>query len=326
MPIFMLDFFGVLLNVMGAVDLADLNFLFGPHLREEMGVLSQAELSVRFAAIEGVGSEVRVHDGDGRLLRRHAFHGLGGIPPLLPPFAVLGDRFGVLQAAVLAKGGVVVALVGGVESPRSALALALGVRGWHMVSGQRLIVDRFTGETLPYQVPLELRGAALESAHASGLREKDLRTVTSPLTGSYLQVRPESLLETVPVGARLEPATLVRLCTAGGHRASLEGWDRAPSVWPAGATGLLGSNPRMRLLLPPAGGVEEAADLLDARLCPPPCPPLPKGTAPCPADSPTTRERPAGSTTSASIRRVPRSSTDRSSAGSSLQRAPVVTT
>ncbi|MFF0739444.1 hypothetical protein ACFYVL_03490 [Streptomyces sp. NPDC004111] len=322
MPIFMLDFFGVLLNVMGAVDLADLSFLFGPHLRDELGLLNQAELTVRFAAVDGMGSEVRVHDGDGRLLRRHAYHGLGGIPPLLPPFAVLGDRFGVLQAAVLAKGDVVVALVGGVESPRSVLALALGVRGWRMVSGQRLIVDRFTGETLPYQVPLELRGAALEAAHASGLRDGDLRTATSPLTGSYLQVRPESLLETVPVDARLEPARIVRLCTAGGHRASLEDWGRAPSVWPADAAGLLDGNPRMRLLLPPAGGVEEAADLLDARLCPP----LVKGYPPCPADSPTTRERPAGSITSVSIRREPRSSTARSSTGSSAPRAAAATT
>ncbi|MCX5203663.1 hypothetical protein OG897_19675 [Streptomyces sp. NBC_00237] len=322
MPIFMLDFFGVLLHVMGSVDLADLSFLFGPHLREELGVIGQAELSVRFASVEGAGQEVRVHDGDGRLLRRHAFDGLGGVPPLLPPFAVLGDRFGILQAAVLVKGGLVVALVGGVESPRSALALALGARGWRMVSGQRLVVDRVTGETLPYQVPLELRGAALEAAHACGLREQDLRPATSPLTGPYFQVRPENLLETVPVDARLGPATLVRLCTAGGHRPSLEDWGRAPSVWPADAAGLLDGNPLMRLLLPPAGGCEEAADLLDARLCPP----LPKGTAPCPADWRTPKERPAGSITSASIRREPRTSTVLSSAGSSTVREVVATT
>ncbi|CAM5359061.1 hypothetical protein GCM10010329_39470 [Streptomyces spiroverticillatus] len=322
MPIFMLDFFGILLNVMGAVDLADLPFLFGPHLREELGMFERAELTVRFASVEGAGSEVRVHDDDGRLLRRHAFHGLGGIPPLLPPFAVLGDRFAVLQAAVLAKNDAVVALVGGVESPRSALALALGVRGWRMVSAQRLVVDRATGQTLPLQVPLELRGAALESAHAWGLPEKDLRTASSPLTGSYLQVRPESLMETVPVGARLGPATVVRLCTAGGPRAGLEDGGRAPAVWPVDATALLDRNPRARLLLPPAGGVEEAADLLDARLCPP----LPKETAPCPADLRTTRERPAGSTMSASIRRAPRTSTGHSSTGSSAAKAAAATT
>ncbi|MFI6897876.1 hypothetical protein ACIBM4_27585 [Streptomyces sp. NPDC050256] len=297
MPIFMLDFFGVLLNVVGAVDLTDLPFLFGPHLREELGMAGQAELTVRLAVVEGAGSEVRVHGADGRLLRRHAFHGLGGIPPLLPPFAVLADRFAVLQATVLTKGGVVVALVGGVESPRSALGLALGLRGWRMVSGQRLVVDRLTGETLPYQVPLELRGAALVSARACGLQDQDLRTATSPLTGSYQQVRPESLLATVPVGVRLGPAGIVRLCTAAGHRASLEDWDRAPSLWPADAAGLLDGNPRMRLLLPPAGGVEEAADLLDARLCLPPL----KGTAPCRPDSPTVKARPAGSITPVSI-------------------------
>nr|WSW66339.1 hypothetical protein OG461_09170 [Streptomyces sp. NBC_00995] len=322
MPIFMLDFFGVLLNVVGAVDLVDLPFLFGPHLHDELGVLGQADLGVRVTTVEGAGSEVRVYDEGGKLLRRRAFRGLGGIPPLLPPFSILGDRFAVLQAAVLAKGEVVVALVGGVESPRSALALALGVRGWRMVSGQRLVVDRLTGDTLPYQVPLELRGAALESARACGLQERDLRTATSPLTGSYLQVRPESLMATVSPGTRLGPARIVRLCTAAGHGASLEDCDRAPSVWPADAAGLLEGNPRMRLLLPPAGGGEEAADLLDARLCPP----LSKGTAPCPADFPTARERPAGSITPVSIRRGSRSSTDPSSTGSSAARAAAATT
>ncbi|MGG8406696.1 hypothetical protein ACM614_08785, partial [Streptomyces sp. 12297] len=128
-------------------------------------------LTLHFAPHAGVGQasrEVRVLDGEGRLLRRWAYHGIGGIPPVLPPFAVLEHPYAVVQAAVLAKGAGVVALVGGIGSPRNSVALALGARGWRMVSGQYLVVDRVTGETLPYQLPLELRGPALEAARAAG--------------------------------------------------------------------------------------------------------------------------------------------------------------
>lgn len=301
MPIFTLEFFGMILQVMGLVEESDLAFHFGRHLLEERAEPVRTALSLHFASHTGVGQvgrEVRVLDGEGRVLRRWAYHGIGGIPPVLPPFAVMEHPYAVAQAAVLAKGAGVVALVGGIGSPRNSVALALGARGWRMVSGQYLVVDRVTGETLPYQLPLELRGPALEAARAAGLTDgsgSDVRTVCSPLTGPSVMVRPERLITTADIRERLGPATLVRLCSTGAQRSRLEDWNFAASVWPPDASSdpAFATTPRMRLLLPESGAAEEAADLLDGRLTAT----TPKGTAPCPAAPPTLTELLAGSTT-----------------------------
>ncbi|WP_164416073.1 hypothetical protein [Streptomyces salinarius] len=328
MTVFVLEFFGAILQVVGMVEQADLSFFFGPHLREEGVGLPSAPLVVHFAQRAGAGAagkEVRVVDGDGRLLRRLAYHGMGGIPPVLPPFAAMNHRYAVVQAAVLARQDSVVALVGGIGSPRNSVALALGGRGWRMVSPQYLVVDRATGHTLPFQLPFELRGPALETARAAGLTDgsPDVRPARSPLTGDFVRVRPERLTDTVAVGQRLGPAALVRLCTAGGGPCRLEERDFAASVWPPDAAADPGfaAVPRLRLLLPEAGGAEEAADLLDERLTA-----LAKGAAPCPAVPPTQKEHPAGSTTWGSTPPVPGTSTLLSSAGSSAARAAVATT
>ncbi len=301
MPIFALEFFGTILQVAGMVERSDLAFFFGRHLVGERSTPAGKALTLHFAPHPGAGQasrEVRVLDEEGRLLRRWAYHGIGGIPPVLPPFAVLEHPYAVVQAAVLAKGAGVVALVGGIGSPRNSVALALGARGWRMVSGQYLVVDRATGETLPYQLPLELRGPALEAARAAGLTDSpgsDVRPVRSPLTGSSVMARPERLIATADIGERLGPATLVRLCSAGAQRSRLEDWDFAASVWPteAAADPAFAAAPRMRLLMPEAGGAEEAADLLDARLNAA----APNGTVPCRSVRPTLTELLAGSIT-----------------------------
>ncbi|MGW5394943.1 hypothetical protein [Streptomyces sp. NPDC003952] len=291
----------MILQVMGLVDQSDLAFHFGRHLLEERAEPVRSAVSLHFASHTGVGQvahEVRVLDGEGRVLRRWAYHGIGGIPPVLPPFAVMEHPYAVVQAAVLAKGPAVVALVGGIGSPRNSVALALGARGWRMVSGQYLVVDRVTGETLPYQLPLELRGPALEAARAGGLTDgprDDVRTVCSPLTGPSVMVRPERLIATAGILERFGPATLVRLCSRGTQRSRLEDWNFAASVWPpdASADPAFAATPRMRLLLPESGAAEEAADLLDGRLSAT----TPKGTVPCPAEARTLTELLAGSTT-----------------------------
>ncbi|MGW1771212.1 hypothetical protein [Streptomyces sp. NPDC002104] len=292
----------MILQVMGLVEGSDLAFHFGRHLLGERAEPVRTPVSLHFASTTGVGHvgrEVRVLDGEGRVLRRWAYHGTGGIPPVLPPFAVLEHPYAVLQAAVLAKGAGVVALVGGIGSPRNSVALALGARGWRMVSGQYLVVDRTTGETLPYQLPLELRGPALEAARAAGLTDggpgNDVRTVCSPLTGESVMVRPERLIATADIRERFGPATLVRLCSRGAQRSRLEDWNFAASVWPpdASADPAFAATPRMRLLLPESGAAEEAADLLDGRLTAT----TPKGTVPCPVAPPTLTELLAGSTT-----------------------------
>ena len=146
---FMLEFVGAVLRVAGAVDLSDLAFVFGPHLLEETD-LRETALSVHFARVAG-GREVRVHDRDGVLLRRRAFHGFGGIPPLLPPFAVMNGRYAVAQAAVLSKDGTVLALMGGIGSNRNEVALALSARGWSVVSGRKRRIQRGAFEQQPHR-------------------------------------------------------------------------------------------------------------------------------------------------------------------------------
>ncbi|GLW49150.1 hypothetical protein Stsp02_48110 [Streptomyces sp. NBRC 14336] len=354
MPEFVLEFFGTLFHVTG-MEGPELSYFFGPHLLglRRTPEKEKASLTVHLGQRSGSGGRgVRVFGPDGRLLRRWSFHGMGGIPPLLPPFAAMNGQYAVVQAAVLAEGDRVVALIGGVGSPRNSVALALGGRGWRMVSSQYLVVDRATGHTLPYQLPMELRGVDLDAVRAAGLADGpdaldgvpdgspglaglaaengagyawsgDLRRVQSPLTGPYLQVRPERLLATVDRGARLGPAHLVRLCCTGTDRCELEEWDVTPSVWPPEAADDLPAASRSRLLLPGTRSADEAADLLHDRLMPVAAG---KGTALCPAEPPTPRERPAGSTTWGSTRPAPRSSTQPSSVGSSDARAAVATT
>lgn len=334
----MLEFFGAVLRVAGAVDLSDLAFVFGPHLLEETD-LRETALSVHFARVAG-GREVRVHDRDGVLLRRRAFHGFGGIPPLLPPFAVMNGRYAVAQAAVLSKDGTVLALMGGIGSNRNEVALALSARGWSVVSGQYLVVDRHTGHTVPLQMPFDLRGTALDAARTTslvGAHDTDCRPGTSALAGPSLLVRPERLAATVDPRDRLGAPHIVRICHSDGHESSLETAGFTLSVWPREAASALADAPRLRLAMPETGGAQEAADLIDERLAGHRTPTHPvtahempadpaQGAAPCPGTPATPLERPAGSTTSASTRRAPRSSTALSSAGSSTVRTPAATT
>ncbi|MFF3444165.1 hypothetical protein [Streptosporangium sp. NPDC002721] len=249
--------------VLTELSLGDMTFLFGHHLVES----GEPQLVVRLLTDKPSGGELLVHRPDGMLLQRRVFRGWSTMPPPLPPFAALDHLFLVMRAVVMAKDDATVALIGSSCSPGAGVAAALAGRSWRPVSGQLLVVDRATGHTLPFQVPLDLRGSALEAARTGGLIGPEAasgswRRVRSALTGESVSVRPELLGPIIPVTARLAPPTLVRLCQGDGDLCRLEPWAFQPHVWPPNTSDLAGA-PRYRLLMPEFGGAEEAAALID---------------------------------------------------------------
>lgn len=289
MPL-LFSFFGMTIMVLTELSPGDLAFMFGPHLVET----GEPQLVVKLLTGKSSDGELLVHRPDGMLLQRRVFRGWSTMPPPLPPFAVLDHLFLGMRAVVMTKDDATVALVGSSCSPSAGLAAALAGRSWRPVSGQLLVVDRATGHTLPFHVPLDLRGSALESARTGGLigPENDpgtWRRTQPTLAGESVLVRPEVLGPIVPVTARLAPPTLVRLCQGDGDRCRLEPWAFQPHAWPPNTSDLADA-PRYRLLMPEFGGAEEAAALIDDMIQETPCPGGPR----------TAREHLAGLTTSPS--------------------------
>ncbi|MET7618145.1 hypothetical protein [Streptomyces sp. NPDC005408] len=251
--------------------LADLRFLFGPHVVADSQ--SPGRLRVEFTTPD----EYLVRRSDGTTLLRRTFRDWGNVPPPVPPFAALRGRYRLLPAVVLAKGGATVALVGGPGGQQAGTGFALAQLGWRFVSGRLLVVDRTTGQTLPYLAPLELRGEIRESVAARGLPRGTARARRSTLSGEVLLVRPEAAGGAVPVGARLAPPRVVRLCRGTGEAVRLVTWNRRAQTWPVvdGTEDVDGAGTpdepdwdTYRLELTPAGGVEEAACLIDQQWAP----------------------------------------------------------
>ncbi|MFC4056744.1 hypothetical protein ACFOWE_00410 [Planomonospora corallina] len=277
MPL-LLEFFGMTVAVLAQLDLPELAFLFGSHLVEE----GEPQLLVKLVSDGSASGEVLVQRPDGMLLQRRLFRGWSTMPPPVPPLAVLDSRFLVVRAVVMARDDVTVALIGSACSPCADVAAALAGRSWRPVAGQFLVVDRDTGHTLPFHTPLDLRGAAIESAVTGGLvgpePESPWWRTRSTLSGESLLVRPERLGPPVPIAARLAPPTLVRLCQGEDDRCALESWEFQPHAWPPAAAELAEAR-RYRLLVPELGGAEEAAALIDDELKETSCPGGPR-TAP----------------------------------------------
>ncbi|MEW1911097.1 hypothetical protein AB0442_22045 [Kitasatospora sp. NPDC085895] len=257
-----LNFFGIDVVVDGA-DRDAVAFHFGPHTVRRPP--APDHLRVEFGGTAGTG-EFLVRRGDGTPLLRRAFRGWGNVPPPLPPFAVLADRFHLVQAVVLARGATTVALIGGPYAEQANVAAALAHRSWEFVSGRMLVVDRRTGQVLPYLAPLEVRGRPAGWLRGAGLPEGLWRTVTSPTGAEILLVRPECLGPVVPVRARPAPPTLVRLCRGTDEGVRLTPWRGTVPAWPPGSAGLPADLPAHRLELPGVSGAEEAAGLIDQGL------------------------------------------------------------
>ncbi|MFG2974602.1 hypothetical protein ACGFYY_16625 [Streptomyces sp. NPDC048331] len=267
-----LEFFGAEISVSTTTgDVSDLEFLFGPHVVPDSRAADRLQVEFGYPNPGDPGSgdawaELVVRRDNGPPLLRRAFRGWSNVPPPVPPFSVLRERFSLVQAVVLAKGSTTIALIGSPHSDREGVALALAQRSWRMVSGQLLITDRTDGNVMPYHVPLEFRGATAVGVRAAGLAPGTWRSRTSPLTGDVLMVRPEALGDIVPVRARLGPPQLFRLCRSGNEGARLESWDFPTQTWPPEAAPEIADAPSFRLELPESGGAEEAAGLIDHRM------------------------------------------------------------
>ncbi|MGW3040502.1 hypothetical protein ACWC9T_10730 [Kitasatospora sp. NPDC001159] len=257
-----LNFFGIEIALVQA-DRDEISFQFGPHLTGISRHPDQLRVEFSRTPGKGVPGDFLVRRSDGTPLLRRTFRGWGNLPPAVPPFAALQDRFCLAQAVVLAKGGTTVALIGGPYSEQANVGAALAQRSWEFASGRLLVLDRRTGHVLPYLAPLEARGPAAARLRAAGLPEGMWRTVTSPVGGEVLQVRPECLGPTVPVRARLAPPALVRLCRSADEEVRLTPWEFTAQTWPAGSAGLLSGAPTHCLYLPGVSGAEEAAGLID---------------------------------------------------------------
>ncbi|MGF1431190.1 hypothetical protein [Kitasatospora sp. LaBMicrA B282] len=256
-----LNFFGFEVAVSSA-DHDEVAFQFGPHAVR--GSAATDQLRVEFTRPgPGGAEEILVRRGDGTPLLRRPFRGWGNVPPVLPPFAVLQDRFCLAQAVVLAKDGVTVALLGGPYSEQANVAAALAHRSWVFVSGRLLVMHRATRQVLPYLVPLEARGRSAAWLRGAGLPDGLWRTATSPVAGEVVLVRPECLGPVAPVRARLAPPTLVRLCRGADEGVRLTPWEFTAQTWPADGAQLLADAPTFRLELPGVSGAEEAAGLID---------------------------------------------------------------
>ncbi|MEU6775236.1 hypothetical protein [Streptomyces sp. NPDC046759] len=256
-----LNFFGIEVGVISA-DRDEVAFHFGPHMVKNSG--NPQHLRVEFFRPAGSApAEFLVRRGDGTPLLRRAFRGWGNVPPALPPFAALQDRFCLVQAVVLARGDTTVALIGGPYAEQANVGAALAHRSWEFVSGRLLVLDRRTGEVLPYLVPLQARGRAAAWLRGAGLPNELCRVAASPAGGEVLLVRPECLGPVAPVRARLGRPTLVQLCRSADEAVRLTPRACTAQAWPEGSAGLLDGAPAYRLELPGVSGAEEAAGLID---------------------------------------------------------------
>jgi hypothetical protein len=263
-----LDYFGIRVRVSGAsTDLAEVAFHAGPHA---LAVAAQPpHLDIAIGDAAGCSREAIVRRGE-LVVSRRRFRGWTNVPAPIPPFAVLADRLGLLQATVLARGGSVLAVVGSALSAKGAISVALARRGWAFVSGQLLVLDRRSGHVLPYLAPIELRETAARELATSGLADGTWRRVPSRISADVLFVRPESLGRIVAPTARLGRPQLVRLCRSPDERLHLTRSDHPPQLWPATAAPLLSTAPSYRLDLPADEVADEAAELICSSLAPHP--------------------------------------------------------
>lgn len=286
-----LEVFGEVIEIAAAVQVPYLSFAFRPHIvgpggtkpRFHVEFAATTARNRRDAAVGGARTaaprtqlplastpetptDIVVRNDNGALVSRSPFHGWGNVPPQMPPFAVWPSRLAVLPGVVLTSGDTVVTLIGSPYSAKVAVTAALARRGWRLVSGSLLVIDRAHGWVLPYHTPLEARGAAAAALREARPPRGMYLPETSPVSGEVLQVRPEVLGPIVPIRAKLPRPALVRLCQETDALVRLEVRAFHPSVWPADADAEFGELPMYRLSVPGGGGAEEAAALIDERL------------------------------------------------------------
>ena len=272
----LLNFFGHPVNVVcSPQDADDVRFLFGPHVvtatparTNAARVHLEAEDGGFFASLfakDGRTKRFSVHDDAGDLTEERSFARWSRTPSPLPPFQLLRDHISLVQGTVLAKGSVSVALLGPPHSGKTTLGMSLAQRGWRLVSDQLLVVDRVSGVTYPYLVPVGLRGTTLaEFREKHAANPVTHRETVSEVTGLVWLVRPEVFGPTVPVDMRLSGTSLIHVNRLETGILTMQAQLPALRVWPAQAQGelltVLGPTARHTTLnLPPGQPASRAA-------------------------------------------------------------------
>jgi hypothetical protein len=273
----LLDFFGVVVRVVcSPADARDLDFFFGPHLagpaatphcRVELRGTTGGFLTSLLAKDEAPKTFRLLSEPEGELIEERSFTRWSSVPSPVPPFRLLRDRVGLVQATVLARGDVCVAFHGEPHNGKTSVGLALSARGWSVVSDQLLVVERATGAVRPYLTPTGVRGRTLAAMRDHALAGLDQRRSFCTVSGEVVLARPESLGPVVPVDSRLGPVHLVAV-TRGGDTPRLVPTDRRPRVWPTSAwswmeDALAPERPQSLLTLPLHGGEQQGARLVE---------------------------------------------------------------
>lgn len=239
-----LDFFGcaIVVRCTGSDD-ADLRFFFGPHVQPDGAAELELELAPGFfgslLAKDNAPKSFTLRGSDGSVLDHREFLDWSSVPSPLPPFRLLVRRICVVQATVLSRDDVLLALVGTPYSGKTSLGIELAGRGWRFVSDQLLVIDRASGDVLPYCVPVGLRGTTLAAARRAGRIHGETRSTISEVSGEVVLVRPETLSAPVPVTNRMRDPLLVQVIRAGSGPTVLveRPIERLGPLraWPAGA-------------------------------------------------------------------------------------------
>ena len=257
-----LEFFGVGFTVVGE-QLPDLAFQFGPHLARTRRADYQLELSAPQA--EDNSRDVTVRRGDGAVMLRRPLTGWRSATPVLPPLAALTDRFAVVPGCVMTNRQTTIALIGDTAGERTRIGIGLADRGWQMVSGQLLVLDRRTGRALQFHAPLQFTGRAADRLRLEHPDPAACRPGRTSFGEPTVLIRPEAMTSIVPLHVDSPVPALVRLCrrtscAAPTVRRRPAGPDRSDPVRSLNA---------LQFDVPAQFTADEIADLIVRSLCAP---------------------------------------------------------
>ncbi|MEU1488069.1 hypothetical protein [Streptomyces sp. NPDC005752] len=274
----LLDFFGTVVRVRCTPgDATDLDFFFGPH-RAEPGTRPRYRVDLSSGGGGFLRSLLAKDDEPkafrlssepgGEVIEERRFTRWSSVPSPLPPFRAMREEIAAVQATVLARGECCLAFHGDPHSGKTSLGLALSARGWAIASDQLLVVERATGAARPYLTPTGVRGRTLAAMREGTLAGLEQRRSFCTVSGEVVLTRPESLGAVVPVGRRLGPVHLIAVRRSPEAEPGLGPGGPAPRVWPVGAwswlSGALAADrARSLLTLPPEGGEQAGADLVE---------------------------------------------------------------